>query len=257
MRENIIGEDQFDEAWYHRVLWACGLFEDLSTMKKGDQTPIGSKGVSLSGGQKNRLSLARALYARKPFLAIDDMLAGLDNATEKVVFDRVFGRNGLLRQTNATIVLATHATYYARYTDRVIFLSDGKIAEEGTYQELIERNVNFQALNSCATEEVPETELTNRIDESSKIPEKLASPQLQTIVEEDDEEDANRRAGDRRSLMFFLKAVGPLHVCLYWGLLTLVTVVTQIQCKCERGESLAGFHTKPSFSILVLSVKKI
>lgn len=101
VRQNIIGEDEFDEAWYNKVLWSCGLMQDLAEMKKGDQTPIGSKGISLSGGQKNRLSLARALYARNPLLAIDDMLSGLDNTTEKLVFDRVFGRNG-------TFVRGTH-----------------------------------------------------------------------------------------------------------------------------------------------------
>jgi ATP-binding cassette subfamily C (CFTR/MRP) protein 1 len=236
MQENIIGEDEFDETWYEQVLAACGLIQDLEAMKKGDQTSIGSQGISLSGGQKNRLALARALYARKPVLVIDDMLAGLDNTTEKLVFDRVFGPNGLLRKSNATVILATHATYYARYADRILVLSDGKVDEEGNFQELVERNVDFQAFNGSAHNEdnemEPADDLVAQAESSTKVI-KRSTPAYED--EDEEEDDEGRRSGDRRSLTFFLKAVGPLHVSLYWGLLIAATVATQIQCKSMQG----------------------
>jgi ATP-binding cassette subfamily C (CFTR/MRP) protein 1 len=229
IRDNIIGEDVFDESWYNKVLWSCNLTQDLDEMKKGDLTPIGTKGISLSGGQKNRMSLARALYARKPILAIDDMLAGLDSTTEKLVFDRVFGRNGLLRKANATVILATHATYFARHADQIIVLSEGRIVENGTYQELIARKVNFNEINASARDDMPEVDSIERASNESL---KTISPKVKVQEEEEEEQDDEaRRAGDGKSLMFFMKAVGTFHNVVYFGLLAITTVATTIQCK--------------------------
>ena len=229
IQQNILGEDDLDEAWYSMVLSACGLVQDLQGMKRGDQTPVGSQGISLSGGQKNRLALARALYARKPVLVIDDMLAGLDNMTEKLVFDRVFGRNGLLRKSNATVILATHATYYARHADRIVALSEGRITNEGTFQELVEKNVDFDVFDGNASNQEVESAVDVIVEVDSST--KLAKQSMLASEENEEEEDMGRRSGDKRSLLFFLQAIGPLHVSLYWILLTLATVATQIQCK--------------------------
>jgi ATP-binding cassette subfamily C (CFTR/MRP) protein 1 len=231
IQENIIAEDELDEGWYSRVLSACGLVQDLNEMKRGDQTLIGSQGISLSGGQKNRLALARALYSRKPILIVDDMLAGLDNTTEKLVFDRVFGPNGLLRKSNATVVLATHATYYARYADRIMIFSKGKVASKGTFQQLLDRNVDFQASNQSACNGNSEPMLANLIVADVDGSAKPTGQHTTTREEVDEEEDAARRSGDKQSLLFFLKVIGPLHVSIYWGLLVVATVATQIQCK--------------------------
>lgn len=224
VRENIVGEDQFDERWYQKVLWSCGLLQDLREMKQGDRTPIGSKGVSLSGGQKNRMSLARALYARKPVLVIDDMLAGLDNNTERIVFDRVFGRNGILRKSGATVILATHATHYARYADQILILSEGQIIEQGTYPELIQKTVDFRKFDGDhASEADGQGEASTLDDEKDLI---LAST---IITEEDEVEDASRQTGDSRSLLFFFKTIGSKH--MFISLLTCVggIAMTQIQ----------------------------
>lgn len=233
VRDNIIGEDDFEESWYNNVLWSCDLTQDLDEMKKGDLTPIGSKGISLSGGQKNRMSLARALYARKPILAIDDMLAGLDSTTEKLVFDRVFGRKGLLRKSSATVILATHATYFARHADRIVVLSEGRIIENGTYPELIARKVNFHEINDSASNDIPETDSIE--EASSETSDEVISPISKVdLVEEDEEEDEARRAGDRKSLYFFMKSVGTFHCFLYFGLMCFATVATTIQCESSN-----------------------
>jgi ATP-binding cassette subfamily C (CFTR/MRP) protein 1 len=208
IQQNIIAEDEYDEAWYNRVLSACGLVQDLNEMKRGDQTSIGSQGISLSGGQKDRLALARALYARKKVLVIDDMLAGLDNTTEKLVFDRVFGPNGLLRKSNATVIFATHATYYARYADRILVFSNGRISKEGSFQELVDRGVDFQANKASAINE--NTELISADEIVANVESLTKSDQLRVILaeNEEEEEDAARRSGDKQSLMFFLKLLG-------------------------------------------------
>ncbi|KAJ4289146.1 hypothetical protein N0V90_011488 [Kalmusia sp. IMI 367209] len=227
IRENIVGEDAFDETWYRKVVWSCGLLQDLQEMKQGEHTAIGSKGISLSGGQKNRISLARALYARRSMFVVDDMLAGLDNTTEKMVFDRVFGRNGLLRKSGATIVLATHATHYSRHADRIIIISDGRIIEQGTYQELAKKNIDFRELNDGTSSEAPDTTNSEEFDSISDDETKLLVQN--EPVTADEEEDAARQSGDRRSLVFFIKAVGPLHMTISCVTLAAGIVMTQIQ----------------------------
>ena len=109
IRENIIGQSLFDQIWYGAVLHACALNYDLAQLPLGDQSLVGSKGVTLSGGQKQRLALARAVYARKQILILDDILSALDSATAEKVFSRTFGARGLLRKIGATVILATHA----------------------------------------------------------------------------------------------------------------------------------------------------
>lgn len=225
VRENIVGEDPFDEPCYQKVLWACGLLYDLQEMKQGDSTPIGSKGISLSGGQKNRMSLARALYAKKPVLVIDDMLAGLDNTTEKLVFNRVFARGGILRKSGATVILATHSTHYARHADRIIVMAEGRIAEQGTYEELLKKDVDFRKFNDGEV-----SSMTDSDEGSDSTFEADAIPQLPTKpVDVETEDDFARQTGDRRSLLFFIKTIGALHMTLYWVLMIGSVVLTQIQ----------------------------
>ena len=138
---------------------------------------------------------------------------------------------GLLRKSNATVILATHATYYARYADRIIVLSDGRVSEEGTYQQLAERNVNFKALDGSAGEENHDIDSGADTHTDLDVSFELPSPQTEPDAEDEDEEDSSRRAGDRRSFFFMMKAVGPLHVSIYWTTATIATVATQIQCK--------------------------
>ncbi|GAB7351827.1 hypothetical protein MBLNU459_g2390t2 [Dothideomycetes sp. NU459] len=127
--DNIIGINPYDEAWLSRVTWSCGLHEDFKQLSSGIHTLVGSDGAALSGGQKNRISLARAIYSRNRFLILDDILSGLDNHTEKLVFHRIF--NGLLKELGSTVVLATHSIGWLRFADSVLIMDDGTISFQG------------------------------------------------------------------------------------------------------------------------------
>ena len=96
-----------DDEWYHVVVRACELERDMQIWPRGDKTPVGSKGISMSGGQKQRLSIARAIYARRELLLLDDVFSGLDANTEDVVFDNLLGENGLTRKANMTVILVS------------------------------------------------------------------------------------------------------------------------------------------------------
>ncbi|KAF2028411.1 P-loop containing nucleoside triphosphate hydrolase protein [Setomelanomma holmii] len=137
LRENIIHGSDLDPTWYNTVIQACDLETDISNMPLGDETIVGSKGLSLSGGQQQRVALARAIYFRRSIVLIDDVLCGLDASTEEHVFEAVLGENGLLRGADTTVIYVTNAVYRFEQADHIITLgSDGTITEQGTFDEL-------------------------------------------------------------------------------------------------------------------------
>ena len=90
-------------------------------MKVGDLTEIGERGINLSGGQKARISLARAIYADKDIMLMDDPVSALDTDVRKKIFDKVY--KGLLAQK--TQILVTHAVEFLHLADKVIVMDAG------------------------------------------------------------------------------------------------------------------------------------
>jgi ABC-type multidrug transport system fused ATPase/permease subunit len=137
VKENILNQSPYDETWYNRVVWSCGLNEDIEQLPDGDDTTVGSRGTSLSGGQKQRLALARAVYARAPLVVLDDTLSALDARTEKLVFHRLLSKKGLFQHLGATVILVTHSVQHLRSADNIIVLhSKGCIEQHGSFKEL-------------------------------------------------------------------------------------------------------------------------
>lgn len=91
------------------VIQAAALTNDLASLPKRDQQLVGTNGINLSGGQKQKVAIARVVYARKNVAIFDDVFSGLDATNEKHVFDYVFGAQGLLRVGGTTVVFSTHA----------------------------------------------------------------------------------------------------------------------------------------------------
>ncbi|KAI8870282.1 hypothetical protein GQ42DRAFT_162835 [Ramicandelaber brevisporus] len=137
LRDNILFGHRYDPVFYAKTLEACCLLPDIAMLPGGDQVEIGEKGVTLSGGQRARIGLARAVYARADVYLFDDPLSALDAHVGRSVFDNVIGPHGLLR--SRARVLVTHALRYLKDTDYVLLLSDGRIIEEGRYQDFMSR----------------------------------------------------------------------------------------------------------------------
>jgi ATP-binding cassette, subfamily C (CFTR/MRP), member 1 len=124
----------FISEWYNMVIDSCGLSQDLSILPDGDQTIVGSRGITLSGGQKQRMALARALYAKEDVIFLDDIFSGLDADTEEHIFSKLFTRNYLIRELGTTVVFVTHAVPRLPYADYILAMnSNGTTAEQGTY----------------------------------------------------------------------------------------------------------------------------
>uniref|UniRef100_A0A5F8G654 Multidrug resistance-associated protein 1 n=1 Tax=Monodelphis domestica TaxID=13616 RepID=A0A5F8G654_MONDO len=141
LRENVLFGRQPQERFYKTVIESCALLPDLEILPSGDRTEIGEKGVNLSGGQKQRVSLARAVYCDSDVYLFDDPLSAVDAHVGKHIFEKVIGPQGILK--NKTRILVTHSISYLSQVDVIIVMSDGKISEMGSHQELLDRDGAF------------------------------------------------------------------------------------------------------------------
>lgn len=156
LKENILFGLPFDETWYNKVVKACSLSSDFDILPAGDRTEIGERGITLSGGQKARVCLARAVYAKSDIILLDDVLSAVDAKVGKHIMNECI--LGLLK--DKTRVLATHQLSLISEADSVIFLNgDGSITK-GNLAELKSKSPAFSALmdHSQKDEEIEEEE---------------------------------------------------------------------------------------------------
>ncbi|OQR90009.1 multidrug resistance-associated protein 1 [Thraustotheca clavata] len=127
IRENILFGKPYDRIKYQKILDACALQSDLQTFPAGDRTEIGQKGINLSGGQKARISLARACYSDADIYILDSPLSAVDAIVASEIFSKCI--LGLLR--NKTVLLVTHNPEIIESTqvDRTILVQNGKLIE--------------------------------------------------------------------------------------------------------------------------------
>ncbi|OLY82861.1 Metal resistance protein YCF1 [Smittium mucronatum] len=134
LRENILFGQKFEQEFYDRVIKNCELEKDIAMLEGGDLAEIGEKGINLSGGQKARLSLARAVYARAHVYLLDDPLSAVDAHVGRNIMKNVIGPSGLLH--NKCRIFVTHAVQYLPLMDRIIVMENGMICEQGNYAQL-------------------------------------------------------------------------------------------------------------------------
>lgn len=142
IKQNIVFGKDFDEKKYEQAVFACSLNDDFRILPGGDSTEVGERGITLSGGQKSRLSLARAMYADRDIILMDDVLSAVDARVGKHIME--VGFLGLLREK--TRILATHQLSFLSYSDRVIYLNGDGTIDIGTVDELSARNESFSNL---------------------------------------------------------------------------------------------------------------
>ncbi|KAF9117765.1 Multidrug resistance-associated protein 1, partial [Mortierella sp. 14UC] len=142
LRENIVFGKDYDEERYNTTVKVCALERDLTLLAHGDQTEIAERGTNLSGGQKQRVSLARAVYHKSDIILMDDPLSAVDQNVGKHIFDQCI--RGYL--AGRTVIIVTHQLQYLHRCDKIVMLQSGKIAYQGTYQELMSNEPTFNTL---------------------------------------------------------------------------------------------------------------
>ncbi|XP_015256948.1 PREDICTED: multidrug resistance-associated protein 7-like [Cyprinodon variegatus] len=133
VRDNILFGKDYSAALYQAVIEACALSDDLSVLPNGDKTEVGENGVTLSGGQKARLALARAVYMDKEIYLLDDPLAAVDTDVAEHLMKKCILE--LLR--GKTRILCTHRIEFVDKADMVVLMDSGTIVKTGTPAEIL------------------------------------------------------------------------------------------------------------------------
>ena len=136
MRNNIIFNSPYDEQKYDKIVNICQLEPDFELLKLGDLTTISDKGDNLSGGQKTRLTIARAVYSDADIYLFDDPFSALDAYVGKNIFDNVIKKY----LKGKTILVITHALQYLPMMDYVIKMNEGKIEYYGNAKDAEKQN---------------------------------------------------------------------------------------------------------------------
>ena len=214
IQQNILGISTFEERWYVEVVRACALEYDISKLPNGHATLVGSAGISLSGGQKQRVAIARAIYAKNGLIIFDDVFSGLDAETEEQVFGRLLGRQGLLRQLGAGVLLATNAVHRLSYADHIIAMNEsGCIAEQGSLQQL---RVAGGYVQSLATKHKEENRAKVDNDTLLNINTTMALIGMVGRLGADLEE-LNRQTGELGVYEYYFSSVGWASTFLFFG----------------------------------------
>ncbi|KAI9024263.1 P-loop containing nucleoside triphosphate hydrolase protein [Hyaloraphidium curvatum] len=133
LKDNVLFGLPFDEATYKRALAVAALEKDLEILPHGDMTEIGERGITLSGGQRARVSLARTVYSDPDIVLLDDPLSAVDANVGRHIFEQCIA--GAL--AGKTRILATHQIHVLPACDWIVCLQGGRIAEQGRYAELL------------------------------------------------------------------------------------------------------------------------
>ncbi|XP_070582140.1 ATP-binding cassette sub-family C member 4-like [Ptychodera flava] len=138
VRQNVLFGKEYDEELYQKVIDVCALSKDLEILPKGDKTLVGERGVTLSGGQKARVNLARALYQNADIYLLDDPLSAVDSEVGRHIFERCIKEY----LSNKIVILVTHQLQFVGSCDRIFVLKEGKEEALGTFDEIMKSGVD-------------------------------------------------------------------------------------------------------------------
>ena len=125
----------FDEDLYNSATNSCDLYKDLALLPNGDETLLGDRGFTLSGGQRARLCLARAVYSNSDIVLLDDPLSAVDAEVANHLFNECICK----ALKNKTVLLATHQVHFMQKADKILVLSGGDQVFFGNFEEIKER----------------------------------------------------------------------------------------------------------------------
>ncbi|KAK6049539.1 ABC transporter, ATP-binding protein, partial [Cooperia oncophora] len=144
VRSNILYGLDYDRNKYDKVLRACELKKDIFSLPRCDATIVGENGMALSGGQRARICLARALYQDCDIFLLDDPFSAVDATVSRSMYEKLLGADGLL--SGKTVILSTQSIEFTKKATVIHVMDGGKIVDRGTYEELVERSSVFSEI---------------------------------------------------------------------------------------------------------------
>ncbi|XP_017777905.1 PREDICTED: probable multidrug resistance-associated protein lethal(2)03659 [Nicrophorus vespilloides] len=195
VKNNILFGQPFTKTKYKEIVKVCALETDFQQFPYGDKTLVGERGVSLSGGQRARINLARAVYRDADIYLFDDPLSAVDTHVGKHLFEECIVKY----LENKTRLLVTHQLQFLKKADQIIIINNGQITKVGTYEELAENELAHLERESS-------TEETN---ENPKERKRLMSITSEASTVEDEEHEEPQETQE-------LMEKGSIPTSTYW-----------------------------------------
>ncbi|KAF5565576.1 ABC transporter integral membrane type 1 [Fusarium napiforme] len=207
IRHNITCGAAFDESWYNKILDACSLVHDLDRLSGRDMHEVGNDGSSLSGGQRKRIALARAIYARNPVLFLDNPLSGVDHGTAAHIAQALFGSGGLLRSGGITVLIVTDSRDITLHADNVL------VIDQGGSVTITREPTNVDSPIMVATSTKDDIEVTNDEKSQGQAGDSTsAGPSLELT---EAKADLRRPTGDWSIYSFYAHATGRYNTSIF------------------------------------------
>ncbi|WP_321385831.1 peptidase domain-containing ABC transporter [uncultured Enterococcus sp.] len=144
--ENIVmNQEKFDERRLERAIYDSRVSEIIQNLPLGLETPISEGGMNLSGGQMQRISIARALVKETQLLLMDEPTSSLDNISENFIMNQ-------LKHYDFTCIVIAHRLNTVKHFDRILVIDQGRIVEEGTHESLIQKRGHYYSIYHEPTE---------------------------------------------------------------------------------------------------------
>ena len=235
IRDNILFNSPFEPERYRKALQVCALIHDLATFEKGDLSPVGENGIGLSGGQKARVALARAIYSHASILLLDDPLSALDQQTSEYIVSECF-QGELVK--DRTVVLVTHRTDLC--------------------EPIANHIVNITLGRADARQHIPQSHMpVNRKaahDEVNGGPmlQKVDTKQIEEAIPEKFEDEEHREHGDIKGRIYweYLKA-GNLGLWIAAVLAMVFTRLILVGITWYLKEFSEAYERKPEGTLLL------
>lgn len=176
VKDNITFGKPYDEKWYNDVITACSLTRDFEILPGGDLTEVGERGITLSGGQKARICLARSVYWNADIILLDDVLSAVDAHVGQHIVENCI----LTLLKGKTRLLATHQLSMLPYADRVVFLDSQGNAHSGSIEELRANVPEFDHLMTFKADDASEEQ---EADELKVVDEEEREKEEEIIAE--------------------------------------------------------------------------
>lgn len=179
IRNNILFGMKFESVRYRNVVQMCALNRDIELMPLGDETVVGERGDQLSGGQRARVSLARAIYRDADMYLLDDPLSSLDASVSKHIFNHCI----LSHLKSKIVILVTHQVQFVHNARKILILNDGNFAIYGTYKQIVTKAIDLPShLKENIKDYIIETDQTKPVKGAKpKIESMYLSKQMKQI----------------------------------------------------------------------------
>ncbi|KAJ7512873.1 multidrug resistance-associated ABC transporter [Mycena galericulata] len=245
IKENILFSLPYDEERYKLTLEVCALVSDLEILEDGDEAEIGERGVNLSGGQKARVSLARAVYSRASILLLDDVLSAVDAHTAHHLYHICL--RGELMQGRTVILVSHHVQLCAPGAAYIVALDNGRVQFQGNRNEFQASGVMSRLVQSTTTDDEDKNEVATEAmptdaqraegsDDlrSTAVPSPVVATKTEKSAPRKLIEEETRAVGRvaKDVWMTYIKACGGAP---YWALFIFIFVVAALGPVLENG----------------------